>query len=85
MRALRQQACTSTAFGGAKELISGVAISATDVELSIGDGPEVRGPPLALLLVLSGRSGALAELEGPGVATLMVAQAEGESPSSRNR
>ncbi|MDT5339714.1 MAG: hypothetical protein QOD90_5219 [Mycobacterium sp.] len=70
VRSLRQQARTSTAFGGAKELISGVGISATDVELSIGDGPEVRGPALALLLVLSGRLEALEQLEGPGVATL---------------
>ena len=41
--------------------------------LSIGDGPEVRGTALALLLIVSGRPVAPAELDGPGVATVTAA------------
>jgi uncharacterized protein (TIGR03083 family) len=70
VRSLRRQARTSESFGGAKELVSRVRLTATDLDLAIGDGPEVSGPALALLLVVSGRRTALAELDGPGVATL---------------
>ena len=65
VRSLRQQARTSTAFGGAKELVAGVRLTATDVDLSIGDGPEVSGTALALLLAVSGRQVTLDELDGP--------------------
>lgn len=67
---LRQQARTSRAFGGAKELLTQVRISATDADLVIGDGPEIHGTALALLLAISGRRVALSELNGPGVPTL---------------
>ena len=70
VRSLRQQARTSESFGGAKELVGRIRLEATDLDLSIGDGPEVSGPALALLLVISGRRTALAELHGPGVALL---------------
>jgi uncharacterized protein (TIGR03083 family) len=40
---------------------------ATDVDWAAGDGPEVRGPVAALLLLLTGRRAALPELCGPGV------------------
>lgn len=69
-RALRLQARTSVSFGGARELVAGIRLTATDADLSIGDGPEVRGPALALLLAVSGRPVALDELDGPGVAAL---------------
>ena len=65
VRSLRQQARTSASFGGAKELVARVRLTATDADLSIGDGPEVRGPALALLLAISGRQVALNELSGP--------------------
>lgn len=70
VRSLRQQVATSTAFGGARELVAGVRLVATDADLTIGDGLEVTGPALALLLTVSGRRVALDELDGPGVATL---------------
>ena len=70
VRSLRQQVRTSTAFGGAKELVAGVRLAATDADVIIGDGPEVRGPALALLLTVSGRQVAFDELDGAGVATL---------------
>jgi uncharacterized protein (TIGR03083 family) len=73
VRSLRQQVRTSTAFGGARELVAGVRLVATDTDFYIGDGPEVAGPALALLLTVSGRPVALDELDGPGVATLTSA------------
>jgi uncharacterized protein (TIGR03083 family) len=44
--------------------------TATDVDWTAGDGPEVTGPVDALLLLLTGRPAALARLSGPGVAEL---------------
>jgi uncharacterized protein (TIGR03083 family) len=55
VRSLRQQVRTSTTFGGAKELVAGVRLTATDVDLALGDGPEVSGTALELLLAISGR------------------------------
>jgi uncharacterized protein (TIGR03083 family) len=72
VRSLRQQVRTSTSFGGAKELVAGVRLTATDVDLTIGDGPEVSGTALALLLAVSGRQVALDELDGPGLAAIRV-------------
>jgi uncharacterized protein (TIGR03083 family) len=46
---------------------------ATDTDWSAGDGPEVRGPTLALLLLLTGRRAGYAQLDGPGVAALGTA------------
>jgi hypothetical protein len=43
-----------------------------DADLSIGDGLEVRGPALSLLLAVSGRRVALEELDGPGIAALVT-------------
>jgi mycothiol maleylpyruvate isomerase-like protein len=68
VRSLRQQARMPASFGGAKELVARIRLSATDLDLSIGDGPEVSGPALALLLAITGRRVALAELDGPGLA-----------------
>ncbi|MGX1807815.1 maleylpyruvate isomerase family mycothiol-dependent enzyme [Nocardia sp. NPDC055321] len=72
-RALRLQAKTSRSFGGAKELVARVSVVATDADLRLGAGPEVRGTAVALLLALSGRRDALTELDGPGVETLAAA------------
>ncbi|MFD3513049.1 maleylpyruvate isomerase family mycothiol-dependent enzyme [Streptomyces sp. NPDC058657] len=69
-RALRLQARTPAAFGGAKELTARIRLTATDTGLSLGTGPEVTGPALALLLAVSGRRAALDELAGPGVTML---------------
>lgn len=42
--ALRHQAHTRASLGGAEELVSRVRLVATDAEVALGDGPEVRGP-----------------------------------------
>ncbi|MGX1955587.1 maleylpyruvate isomerase family mycothiol-dependent enzyme [Streptomyces anulatus] len=70
VRALRLQARTPASFGGAKELVARVRLTATDADLSIGEGPDVTGPALSLLLVVSGRRAALGELDGPGLSVL---------------
>jgi uncharacterized protein (TIGR03083 family) len=70
VRALRLQARTPESFGGAKELLARVRLTAADADMSIGDGPEVAGSALSLLLVVSGRRVALDSLDGPGVDAL---------------
>ncbi len=78
-RSLLQQARMPASFGGAKELVTRVRLTATDLDLSIGEGPEITGPALALLLAVTGRRVALDELAGPGLATLLPASRR-ESP-----
>jgi hypothetical protein len=53
--------------------VAGVRLTAADADVSIGDGPEVSGSTLSLLLAISGRRVALDDLDGPGVAALMAA------------
>ncbi|QFG27026.1 maleylpyruvate isomerase family mycothiol-dependent enzyme [Actinomadura sp. WMMB 499] len=72
VRSLRLQARTPAAFGGARELVAGVRLAATDAHLSIGEGPEVSGTALSLLLAVSGRRVAPGELDGPGAPTLAM-------------
>jgi uncharacterized protein (TIGR03083 family) len=55
---------------GAGRRIRGLRLRATDVEWTHGAGPEVTGPGEALLMAMTGRPAALADLAGPGVATL---------------
>jgi uncharacterized protein (TIGR03083 family) len=55
---------------GAKKRIDGLALRATDADWSIGTGPEVSGPMVSLVLAMTGRGGAVADLSGPGVDTL---------------
>ena len=55
---------------GAKRRIDGVTLRATDTGWSTGSGPEVTGPQLSLILAMTGRSAALADLSGEGVGTL---------------
>ncbi len=55
---------------GAKRRIGGVRLRATDADWSWGDGPEVSGPMIALVLAMGGRKGAHAQLTGEGVAVL---------------
>jgi hypothetical protein len=59
-------------MGGAKELASRVRLIATDTEFSLGDGPDLRGPVVSLLLAISGREVAVGDLDGPGLADLVV-------------
>lgn len=70
VRSLRLQARTPASFGGAKELVARVRLTAVDADVSIGDGPEVSGTALSLLLAVSGRRVAQDELDGLGVAAL---------------
>jgi uncharacterized protein (TIGR03083 family) len=55
---------------GAKKRIAGVKLVATDTDWSHGDGAEVRGPMMALVMAMAGRKAALADLKGEGVSTL---------------
>ncbi len=55
---------------GTKKRIAGLHLVAFDVGWSYGEGPEVSGAGLPLLLAMTGRSGAVDALEGDGVATL---------------
>ena len=57
-------------FAGYKGRIKGLTLIATDVDYSTGEGPEVRGPALSLLLAASGRPIGLDRLQGDGLATL---------------
>ena len=52
---------------GSKRRIAGLRLVATDVTWTHGDGPEVTSPLTPLILAMSGRSGALADLAGEGV------------------
>ena len=56
---------------GTKRRIAGLKLRATDAEWSTGDGPEVTGPMLALLMAMTGRKPAAGELTGDGVETLV--------------
>lgn len=49
---------------------AGLHLRATDGPFDVGDGPEVTGPTLALVMVMAGRAAHLDDLHGPGVATL---------------
>lgn len=55
---------------GSKSRVAGLTLRATDADWSVGSGPAVEGPAISLLLAMTGRRVALAELAGPGVATL---------------
>jgi uncharacterized protein (TIGR03083 family) len=55
---------------GAGRRIRGLRLRATDIDWAHGRGPEVIGTGEALLMAMSGRRAALADLDGPGRATL---------------
>jgi len=55
---------------GAKRRIAGVRLKATDADWSTGDGPEASGPIMAIVMVMTGRKAALADLAGDGVSVL---------------
>jgi len=62
---------------GAKKRIAGLRLRATDADWSTGEGPEVSGPVLALVMAMTGRSAALADLSGDGVAQLRARMTDG--------
>jgi uncharacterized protein (TIGR03083 family) len=55
---------------GSKRRIAGLRLEATDAEWRHGDGPEVSGPLLALILAMTGRKAAHTDLKGEGVTEL---------------
>ena len=55
---------------GAKRRIAGLKLRATDNDWTYGDGPEVSGPLVSLVLGMTGRKGAYADLAGGGLETL---------------
>jgi uncharacterized protein (TIGR03083 family) len=48
----------------------GLRLAATDLDWSVGRGPEVHGRAEALLMAIAGRPSVVSELSGPGVQTL---------------
>ena len=55
---------------GGRKRIHGLRLVAPDADWSTGDGPEVTGPALSLLLAMTGRDAGLAELTGDGLPLL---------------
>lgn len=55
---------------GGKRRAAGLTLRATDTDWRAGDGPEVSGPMLPLLLAVTGRRVGLAELSGEGLPSL---------------
>ncbi|RAV12780.1 DinB family protein [Mycolicibacterium sp. GF69] len=55
---------------GAGRRIRGLRLRATDVDWTHGQGAEVTGPGEALMMAMTGRPAALADLDGPGKAIL---------------
>jgi uncharacterized protein (TIGR03083 family) len=55
---------------GSKRRIAGLTLRATDTGWTTGTGPDVTGPHISLLLAMTGRSPALADLSGDGLTTL---------------
>lgn len=72
VRALRLLVHTPASLGGATELVAGVRLRATDADISLGEGPDVNGPALSLLLAVCGRAVA-GDLAGPGLPALAAA------------
>ena len=54
----------------AKRRLSGYRLEATDIDWSVGEGPALRGPMSALLLLVTGRPAALSWLSGEGLPKL---------------
>lgn len=70
MTALEYMARTGAGFGGGRERVRGLRLSPGPDGQAIGEGPEVRGTPIALLLAASGRPTSRAELIGNGAQVL---------------
>jgi uncharacterized protein (TIGR03083 family) len=55
---------------GGKKRATGLRLRATDTDWAKGEGPEVAGPLLSLVLAITGRTAALSDLSGDGVEAL---------------
>jgi uncharacterized protein (TIGR03083 family) len=60
----------SNAIIGGKRRVAGLTLKDTDADWSVGSGPVVEGPAVSLLLATAGRTAALGDLDGPGLAEL---------------
>ena len=69
--ALTYQARTGAVMGGGRERIDGLRLVATDSALTYGQGPQVRGRSIDLLMAVSGRPVPVDALDGPGAAMLV--------------
>lgn len=70
MRALEYMTRTGRGFGGGRERVRGLRLIPRDNGRAIGDGPEVHGTAIALLLAASGRPLGSEELTGAGARVL---------------
>ena len=61
---------TQQRFVGAKKRVASLHLIATDMDWTWGEGAEVRGTGEALLMAMVGRTPALDDLTGDGVATM---------------
>jgi uncharacterized protein (TIGR03083 family) len=57
-------------FMGGPRRLAGVRLVSSDTGWTLGDGAELRGPDVDLLLVATGRRAGLEALQGPGVAVV---------------
>jgi hypothetical protein len=70
MTALQYMARTGAGFGGGRERVRGLRLSPLSHGQAIGEGHEVRGNAIALLLAASGRPTSSDELTGDGAQVL---------------
>lgn len=68
--AISYQATTSTRFGGFRENLIGKQLTAEDLGWSLGQGDQVIGPAVEILMLISGRAPRRGELAGPGLESL---------------
>ncbi|MEG2579120.1 MAG: hypothetical protein RSA54_15455, partial [Glutamicibacter sp.] len=66
--AIKYQAATPQGVGGAKDLASRVQLCSEDEDFRLGIGPQIAGPRLELLMLVSGRGKHAVGLTGPGLA-----------------
>lgn len=69
-RALELVRGEATPLFNSRRKVSGLRLLASDIEWTAGDGPAVHGPGEAIVLAAAGRTAALADLDGDGVAVL---------------
>lgn len=60
----------SNALIGTKSRIEGLELVANDADWTSGEGPEVSGSALSLLMAATGRTAAAGDLSGPGAERL---------------
>lgn len=75
LEALEYQLKASVSMGGGKQRASGLRLVATDTDFARGEGPDVRGKAIALLLAVSARRVDDDELSGAGSASLRASAA----------